>query len=228
MKFKPLQNFKPEILMAEGLRSDSTRREPGTVKWVSKMPSGVLYDIGANIGAYSLIAAVSNPKLTVLAFEPMYKNYYVLMENIVKNKLTTRVSAYCLALADRSGVNTFNLASLDVGSALSAFGEALDFKGEKFKPVIKQDVLGITMDDLVYRYGAARPTYVKIDVDSIEAKIVRGGERCFKEHVKSVMVEANKVQVKEIFELMEQYGFTLDAVEKHPLANNYFFNENKN
>jgi len=223
MNFELLKNFEQKIWLAEGIRSNSTTREPQTTQWAKQMSSGVFYDIGANIGAYSLIAAKSNPKLLVLAFEPQYKNYYILMENIVRNKLTKRVSAFSLALADCSGINTFNIASLDVGSALSAFGEAIDYKGEKFKPVIQQDVLGMTMDDLVFRFGAVPPTYVKIDVDSIESKILRGGERCFKEHVRSVMVEANKVQVKEIFTLMEQYGFSLKTTEKHPLANNYFF-----
>src|SRR4051794_19540475 len=43
----------------ERKRRNSVRKEPFTVKWIESLPTDtVLYDIGANVGAYSLIGAL--------------------------------------------------------------------------------------------------------------------------------------------------------------------------
>ena len=51
---------------------------------ISKNP--VIFDVGANIGMYSIFAASIN-KINVLAFEPESNNFQILMENIIKNNL---------------------------------------------------------------------------------------------------------------------------------------------
>src|SRR6185369_11103747 len=52
-------------------------KEPDTIAWLAKMqPGEVLFDVGANMGQYSLIAAKYG--LTVHAFEPESQNFALL------------------------------------------------------------------------------------------------------------------------------------------------------
>src|SRR3990167_8461206 len=63
-------------------RARSVGKEPKTVPWLEKHGGvgTVFYDIGANIGAYSLVAAAQGAR--VIAFEPAPHNFYKLHENI--------------------------------------------------------------------------------------------------------------------------------------------------
>ncbi|PYS15202.1 MAG: hypothetical protein DMG15_05550, partial [Acidobacteria bacterium] len=50
------------------IRSRSAAKEPDTVQWLLDMPKDVVFvDVGANIGAYSLIAAQLYPQAHILA-----------------------------------------------------------------------------------------------------------------------------------------------------------------
>ncbi len=60
-------------------------------------------DVGANYGFYSLLAAHWNPKLRVVAFEPVPLIFERLQHNIGLNQVQARVDAYSLALSDASG-----------------------------------------------------------------------------------------------------------------------------
>src|SRR3954454_23342205 len=57
-------------------------KEPDTIKWIDSFPAeSVFWDIGANVGVYSLYAA-TRPGLSILSFEPLAANFHVLSRNI--------------------------------------------------------------------------------------------------------------------------------------------------
>src|SRR3989344_5903412 len=66
-------------------RARSVRKEPKTAAWIEQYggATAVLYDIGANVGPYSLIAAARGAR--VVAFEPAHQNIYKLHENVLLN-----------------------------------------------------------------------------------------------------------------------------------------------
>src|SRR5665811_148010 len=75
-------------------------KEPDTIRWIDSFQLGTtLWDIGANVGVFSLYAATRS--LRVLAFEPAPANYYLLVKNTEINQLSDRISAIPLALSDR-------------------------------------------------------------------------------------------------------------------------------
>ena len=66
-------------------------KEPATIRWIDTFsPGEVLWDIGANIGIYSLYAGVVKG-VEVLAFEPASFNHALLCDNIRLNGLEDRV-----------------------------------------------------------------------------------------------------------------------------------------
>ena len=53
-----------------------------------------IYDIGSNIGIYSIIYALYFPKTHIYSFEPVEKTYEVFQKNIQNFNLNTRINSY--------------------------------------------------------------------------------------------------------------------------------------
>ncbi len=164
-------------------------KEPETLRWIETFkPGDVLWDIGANVGSYSLYAGLRGIK--TLAFEPSAGNYYLLNRNIEINRMDDRISAYCLAFSDDTRLAGFHMQSTDVGSALSSFAEASDWQGRPFAAVFEQAMIGFDIDGLIRQFSPAFPTHIKIDVDGREDKIVEGARATIADsRVKSVLIE---------------------------------------
>jgi hypothetical protein len=94
----------------ERYRLDAVAKKPWTVEWIdgSMRPGECLYDVGANVAAYSLIAAIGPARAFVVAFEPGFANYATLCENVVQNRAGDRVMPVSLALSDTVGTSSFN------------------------------------------------------------------------------------------------------------------------
>ncbi len=127
-----------EILLAiesaieYGIRTNSCKKEPETVQWIETLirEGDVLYDVGANVGAYSLVAAkFFNHKVKVYAFEPSFVNFAQLCKNVVLNRCSDCLYPLQIGLSDRTGVETFNYQNLDAGGALSALGKPYRLEG---------------------------------------------------------------------------------------------------
>lgn len=165
-------------------------KEPETIDWLNKISEGeVLYDIGANIGAYSLYAGVCR-KARVLAFEPSAANYFLLNRNIEENNISDKITAYCMALSDKVLVSTLHMQNTDFGSALSSFDEPIDYLGNQFKAKFEQGMVGYSLDAFIEDFNAEFPNHIKIDVDGIEDKIVEGALKTLSDpRLKSASIE---------------------------------------
>jgi len=210
-----------DIQLYGGIRTNYEKKEPETARW-AEGAHGVLYDIGANVGGYSLIAADSNPDLIVYAFEPAFHNFYALVQNIVKNGFADRIHPMCMAVAEKGGISEFNYRSLDMGSALSAFGEPIDDLQKRFIPALRQPMLAASLDELVFEYGLPQPDFIKLDVDSIEIPILLGAPMVLK-NVKSVLVESNQRRRGETTHIMSRCELFLKNAVQHPRSTNLIY-----
>ena len=162
---------------AELPRLRSCFKEPETVAWIEQFVRGgdVLFDIGANVGAYSLVAdRATKGGCTVYAFEPSFSTFAQLSRNIALNGAAGRVIPVLVALSDVTGLVTFNYSSTDPGTALHALGPSLDSSGKPFTPAFTQPVLSYRMDDFIAQFAIAAPNHIKLDVDGLELKVLRG------------------------------------------------------
>lgn len=185
-------------------------KEPSTIEWIDSFePGSVFWDVGANVGVYTLYAAKRSVK--VLAFEPAYFNFALLNDNILANDLSKEASAFCIALSDRSELNDLNLSSTVPGSAFHAFANSIAYTGETFIPRARQAMLGMTLDDFCALPGATMPNHLKVDVDGNEHKVLAGGERVLTSpQLRSVMVELNTAwpdQYQTSHHYLEKAGF---------------------
>lgn len=192
--------------------------EPDTIAWLQTMPSdSVLWDIGANVGLYSLYAAKRG--LGVVAFEPEAQNYALLLENIVLNGLQARITASNLALASKSGLGHLACRYITKGGAYNLFTThgstqrtpASIQAAQPSKDAYEQLTYGATVDHLAAHGALPHPNYLKLDVDGLEPRILEGAVHTLRNaRLRSVLVELNSDSREdmEVPALMRAFGFT--------------------
>ena len=156
-------------------------KEPTTIPWLEAMlPNEVLIDIGANIGMYSVYAAAV-AGCRVFAFEPEALNYGELNKNIHVNGLHDRVSAFCIALSDETRIGYLYLGAFGFGYSHHDFNENTwqedKHFGDKVTPKDKrllQGCVSATLDHVLDSGVVPPPQHIKIDVDGLESRVVKG------------------------------------------------------
>ena len=194
-------------------------KEPDTVDWIAEYVKAgdVFYDVGSNIGLYSIFAAKRlEGQVKVYCFEPESQNYASLNRNVYLNGLSDSITTLCLALSDSSSIDMFYVrGNLRAGESIHQFGRATDDRGNPFSPVHRQGMFGISLDDLCFEYGLAFPTHINIDVDGQESSVIRGATRvlCDK-RLRSVLLEITEspsraAEAADIYETFLASGFEL-------------------
>jgi len=188
-------------------------KEPEMLEWIQEYGGGVFFDIGANIGIYSLFYAQVKDG-NVYSFEPSVFNLRQLAKNISINKLSERITIVSNPLSETTSIAKFINGNADEGGALSAFGVKYGYNGEPIISDITYNVLGFSLDDLFEKNVLIeRPSLIKIDVDGIEHLILKGATKTLKtEKLKSIFIEVNddfKEQAHQVKNILETAGFAL-------------------
>lgn len=169
---------------AEHKRSQNWRKEPETLAWLEEMvkPGDTFYDIGANVGCYSLIAHfLAKGRLSVCAFEPNPPTFAALCANLSHNGVSA--TALGIALSDSRSTLTLNGSLLEPGPT-----SRTDLDGGF-------TVLCERLDDLVAERGLPVPTIVKIDVDGAEEGVLRGAASTLaRPEVRSILIELDQLE----------------------------------
>lgn len=208
-------------------------KEPETLDWINTFNKNeVLWDIGANIGIYSLYAAKKG--INVIAFEPSFANYSLLNRNLITNKIDKYVLAYNLAFSDRKIATYFNMGDTEEGGACSQIGgatETFNYSGlGNRKVVFNQGAICFTVDEAITELGIQFPNHIKIDVDGVEPLIIKGALNTLADNrVKSLLIEINEREISEIniVKTLEDLGFTytrhIPTDKNYPYILNYIF-----
>ena len=189
-----LMFFHEDISETVQLRLDHFfTKERETISWIKNHmdKESVFWDIGANIGQYGIFASIIHKCKTYL-IEPEPQNFSNLCINILLNNLkyTNPIS---IALSDKSEYSSIDMKP-NAGNSQNKIN-----KDYFFNHYLWVD----TVDNLVSKHFIA-PTHLKIDVDGVELKILKGASNTLK-NVKSILVEAHPDEEKELFELLEDF-----------------------
>jgi len=145
--------------------------------------SKTILDVGAHSGAYSLAAAVANPKASVTSLEPYGLNFARLLINLRANGLSSD-GAWPVAVSDRVGTVSFSV----TGDSwyLSSGGSV----GTRERGIV-QTVPSVTLDHL--RAESRRPfDLIKIDVEGHEPAVFRGAGSVLADDAPDMFVECAK------------------------------------
>lgn len=148
-------------------------------------PGDVCYDVGANVGFITVIAArLVGEAGRVFAFEPVPANAALVRDNAAWNGFS-HVTVVEEAVAARSGQARLALAAYAGGSGLAHLGVPPDATG------VELTVPVVAIDDLVFTRGMPAPRFVKIDVEGAEGEVLRGMARTLRVHRPIVLVETD-------------------------------------
>lgn len=161
--------------------------EPETLAWIDAFAADdVLLDVGANIGSYTLYAALA-PTRRVVAVEPNGINFGVLVEHLAMNGVGERVVPLCVALGARTGLERLHMSQAEAGAGGASLGETYH-EVRDTTPAFSQAMLTYTVDDLFERFDLPAPTHMKLDVDGTEHEILAGAAQTLR-RLDSVLVE---------------------------------------
>ena len=210
-------------------------KEPETIEWInefSKRKKTIFWDLGANIGLYSIYNSIKNKNTFSIAFEPSSSNLRVLSRNISLNKLQKKIKIFSLPLTKNlKGFMPLKERFFQEGGSMNVFGEKFNFEGKKLKSEMYYDLFGINIKFLLDNKLLDIPDYIKIDVDGIEHLILEGAGSYLKnKKIKSISIEINenfKLQYLNVLKIMKNNNFVIrhkkNNIENFVGANKKFF-----
>lgn len=165
---------------------------------------GTVLDIGANIGNHTLYFCNECDAKKVYCFEPAEQTFSILEKNVSLNHLEQKVELLQMGLGEReerasAGVNIYNIG-----------GTRLKLNESGGVSIKRLDDLGIK----------EKIVFIKIDVEGMENRVLRGGMELIKKNRPYIMVESFGNKVLEIKELLCEIGYRYENLD---LSGNWLF-----
>ena len=193
-------------------------KEPETINWIDEFVGKdiIFWDIGSNIGLFSIYAGIKHKKINVFSFEPSTKNLNILSNNISKNNLTEKIKIIQLPLTEhKNQILKMSEKNFFEGAASNNFGVDYSFGGKKINFDNQYYIYGTSIDNLINEKVLEVPDYIKIDVDGIEHLILRGAKKTLQNSkIKSILIEVQEdfvEQFENIKMILNENNFQLTS-----------------
>lgn len=162
-------------------------------------PNRVFYDIGANVGFYTLLGSVLVGSGKVVAFEPLPRNLGYLRQHLALNHIQN-VEVLELAVSDENAGASFDDESTGSMGHLSGSGR------------IK--VQTAALDSLLRQGRILPPDYIKMDIEGGELRALRGAEQCIRQYRPQVFLATHGREIHaECCRLLESWNFQCETFE---------------
>lgn len=200
-------------------------KEPEVRYYIDKYvkDGDIFFDIGANVGVFSIYAAIRYPNISVYCFEPEYSNLNALKENIICNKLMHRANIYSVAISNFIGFSKLHLQDITTGSAAhSESRKPINLTHEGYPVVWTEGIVSVTLDYLCEQLGVI-PNAIKIDTDGNEDKVLEGAVKTLSNsNLRSLVIEMpheNKDKSDLCYEILKSAGLYLAWSNKEKTRN---------
>jgi FkbM family methyltransferase len=149
--------------------------------------SNVVYDIGAHIGYYTLLAArFTAPGGKIFAFEPLPENFQKLKTHVEINN-STNIVIIEKAVSFNTGVTLFTDSGNDVANSINENSPMFQF-GKTI------EVKTAALDDLLENGFLQPPQLVKMDIEGAEYDALRGAELLLKKYHPVIFLSTHNCQ----------------------------------
>jgi len=183
-------------------------------------PGDTVFDIGANIGLYTLPAALKlRGTGSVHAFEPVPLWFQRLRENIQANRFNSmsNVFTYNIGLSDKNEMCNLVMKGVQ-GSGMGSITTNYPNQPDKDKTVVIPVQL-YRGDDFLLEKGIPGPNIVKIDVEGVELAVLRGLEKSLQySGCRFILCEVHPALMtgahEEVQKLLKKYGFHCQTSEQ--------------
>jgi FkbM family methyltransferase len=174
-------------------------------------PKEAVYDVGANVGFFSLLAAHSCPDVRVIAFEPNPKNFDIFKRNVRANTFD-QITCEGIALSDKSGTALLHMHDSDMSASLEG-----NFQGERNQRRDSIEVPISTLDAFVQRAGSPVPCLMKVDVEGHEAAFLNGARQTISRYKPDLILEVLEGYSGEHSSFFKEQGYGF-----YPITNQGF------
>ena len=167
-------------------------------------PGAVVYDIGANVGYFSLLSAVLvGSGGFVYAFEPLPRNVEFLRKHIKLNKLNN-IQVVDAAVSDHTGEAWFNLGASSAMGHLSESGEV--------------QVRLVSLDRLLSERLLKPPDFMKIDVEGAEYDVLCGAQEMIRAHRPVLFLDTHDRKAHDLtISFLSEQGYQFEILDHKPL-----------
>lgn len=186
-------------------------KEEDTTEWIKSFDNGaVFYDVGANVGMYTILAMMYHDNLQVVSFEPECQNFSRLIANLHDSHFD-RATAYSMGLSSENTLSYLEQVNPKVAGRSSSLAATSSVHG----------LVTMTMDAFTEK-SQTFPNYIKVDVDGIEEMVLLGALKTLQDpRLKSVLVEVSETSRDACVQMMTNAGFKIKSV--HPRNLNHIF-----
>jgi FkbM family methyltransferase len=170
------------------------------------IPKGaVVYDIGANVGYYSLLAAVLvGEEGKVYAFEPLPRNIDYLRRHVGLNHFA-QVEIIEVAVSDRSGKIAFDLGPSSAMGHIAESGEI--------------EVQQVCLDELLDAGEIQPPEFMKVDVEGAEYDVLKGARTLLERYRPILFLDTHQREAHQpAITLLEELGYSFTILDGRSLA----------
>lgn len=200
-------------------RRISCAKEPDTIRWLelNLRVGDVFYDIGANIGAYSFVAASLIKDGVVVSIEPSFSTYKTLCNNIIlNNDKFSDIKFYPFGGAVGNADSYIEFRFSEIRSGAAQHGSS-NFEASLNVPCI-------ALDDFIKVMNMPSPTVMKIDVDGPEVLVLQGAKSALDSNsLRTVLVEVEDSTEEEVIKIISSHNFIQSSlVRKGKWANIVF------
>lgn len=166
-------------------------------------PTSVVYDVGANVGYYSLIAARKCLSGRVFSFEPLPSNVSLLKRHIALNKIH-KMTLFESAVSNKDGEGYFDVSPSHSMGRLALQGNL--------------KVRMLSLDSVIKRGQAVEPDIIKMDIEGAEYEALQGAMNLLtgKKPVLFLATHGERVH-KRCCSLLRNVGYSLTPVDHLPI-----------
>lgn len=163
-------------------------------------PNSVVFDIGANVGFYSLLAAtLVGATGKVFSFEPFPRNIRYLKKHLQLNRVTN-VTIFEAAVADIPGTSYFKEGETFGMGHLSNNGGI--------------EVSVVSIDDLIDNGKLPLPDYIKMDIEGGEVLALQGARKMLASHHPTIFLATHGQAIhQESCALLASLGYDLQPID---------------
>ncbi len=161
----------------------------------------IVYDIGAHVGYYTLLASeLTGPGGKVIAFEPLPENIRYMKEHLRLNRCKN-VTVYEAAVAEHSGSTFFEYGKSNYTGNLSSEADL------KIKMV--------SLDDLFSRGEIPIPDYMKIDVEGAELLVLSGAKSILVNCHPTILLATHGIEMRhQCGTFLRSIGYELQSINE--------------
>jgi FkbM family methyltransferase len=152
-------------------------------------PKQYVFDIGANIGYYTLQAlARVGSEGRVFSFEPVAATFKKLRDNINLNNFSNAIIEKLALLDKRDKIELYIADETSIGS--SSISMHVNFSGEK------EFADAISLDEYVIEKNINKIDIIKIDVEGCESRVIEGMKNVMNSFKPLILIEVNQERLQ--------------------------------